>query len=101
MKDKDGIKSVLDDVDYFVNVEVVVKYELAAEDLEVNDLRIEIWDKNESDSRRSFDMSKVKYGRKKKDLLLKSKNESLEFIEDKTGTGNFILFIPEDFTRTY
>jgi len=33
--------------------------------------------------------------------VAQSKNESLEFIEDKTGTGNFILFIPEDFTRTY
>lgn len=33
--------------------------------------------------------------------VAQSKNESLEFIEDKAGTGNFILFIPEDFTRTY
>jgi len=33
--------------------------------------------------------------------VAQSQNESLDFEEDKAGTGNFILFIPEDFTRTY
>ena len=30
-----------------------------------------------------------------------SDDEALEFVTEKASTGNFILFIPEDFTRTY
>ena len=30
-----------------------------------------------------------------------SEDESLNFVAEKGSTGNFILFIPEDFTRTY